>query len=44
MHLINGSSKLKLECRVYEIRNNSRSLLDDPRTIMLENIMPYIRE
>ena len=29
--LVNGSSKLKPERRVYEMTNNSRSLMDDPR-------------
>ena len=31
VYLVNGSSKLKQERRVYEMTNNSRSLLDDPR-------------
>ena len=32
VYLVNGSSKLKPDSRVYEMTNNSRSLLDDPRT------------
>ena len=31
VYLVNGSPKLKPDRRVYEMKNNSRSLLDDPR-------------
>ena len=33
VHLVYGSSKLKPECRVYKMPNNSRYLLDDSRTL-----------
>ena len=31
IHLVYGGSKLKPECRVYKMPNNSLFLLDDPR-------------
>ena len=33
VYLVNGSNKLKTERRVYEMTNDSRYLLDDPRIL-----------
>ena len=41
VHLVYGSSKLKPECRVYKMPNNSLYLLEYPRT-GLSSIMPHI--
>ena len=35
VHLVYGSSKLKPECRVYKMANNSLYLLDDPRNMRI---------